>query len=132
MNKKINELYTKVNELMQASNSFDVKQYEEIFHELESFIGKDIDRKDEEKMEQELAKNVKETILKALDGETSLDKISIVEQIVAQAGSDYKALKTKYMNDAVSFFIDYLGSEKTEKTVEEEIDKELPDTDEQS
>ena len=122
MSKKVNELYKKVNELMQASNSFDVKQYEEILHELEGLIGKDVDRKDEEKMETDLAVNIKEMILNTLEGEANLDMISIVEQIVTQAGGDYRALKTKYMNDGVTFFINYLGIEDTAKPKEENED----------
>ena len=124
MNKKLNELYKKVNELMKASNNFDVKQYEEILHELESIIGKDVDRKDEEKMETELAENVQRTLLNILDGAATLDMVGIAEQIVTQAGGDYRALKTKYMNDGVTFFIDYLESEDTEKTKEKNDDKE--------
>ena len=122
MSKKVNELYKKVNELMQASNSFDVKQYEEILHELEGLIGKEVDRHDEEKMEVDLAVNIKETVLNTLEGEATLDMISIVEQIVTQAGGDYRALKTKYMNDGVSFFIDYLGIDNTIKPKEENED----------
>lgn len=113
MKEKINELYKKVNELMKANNNFDVKQYEEILHELESIIGNEVDRADEEKMERELSQNVQKTILKALDGDATLGMVSIIEQIVSQAGGDYRVLKTKYMNEGIGFFIDYLGIEDT-------------------
>ena len=123
MNKKINELYKKVNELMQASNSFDVNRYEEILHELEQIIGKDVDRHDEEKMERELAENVQRLLLNTLEGEATLDMVGIVEQIVTQAGGDYRALKMKYMNDGVTFFINYLGIEDTTKPETKSDDK---------
>ena len=123
MNNEINELYKKVNELMKASNNFDVKQYEETLHELESIIGKEIDRKDEEKMETELAENAQRMLLNTLDGDATLDMISIAEQIVTQAGGEYRALKTKYMNDGVTFFIDYLGIGDTTKPKEKNDDR---------
>ena len=129
MNKKVNELYKKVNELMKASNNFDVKQYEEILHELENIIGKEVDQHDEEKMERVLATNVVQMILNTLDGEPSLDMVSIVEQIVTQAGGEYRTLKTKYMNDGVNFFIDYLGNK---KEIYAEMQDALDNTEEDS
>ena len=128
--KKLDEMKN-VLELMKANNNFDVARFEEVVQDLETIIGEELDRADEQKMETELADNVKKALLKTLEGNADLNMISIIEQIVTQAGGEYRALKTKYMNDAVTFFIDYLGFEKT-KTVEDEIDKELPDTDEQS
>ena len=109
-------------ELMKANNNFDIKLFEEVVQDLEHTIGKELDRADEEKMESELAENVQRTILKTLEGKPSLDMISIVEQIVTQAGGEYRALKTKYMNDAISFFIDYLGEKKPD--IIEELEKD--------
>lgn len=111
MNNEINEMYNKINELMKASNNFDIQQYEQTFHELEMLLGKEIDRSDETKTENTLATNIQETILRTLEGKATLDMISIVEQIITQAGGEYKALKTKYMNDGIGFFIDHMGVE---------------------
>jgi len=99
-------------ELMKDCNSFDVAKFEEVVRDLEGIIGNEIDRADEVKMEIELAKNVKKALLKTLEGEPSLDMIGIIEQIVSQAGGEYRTLKTKYMNDAIGVFLDYFGMEK--------------------
>ena len=115
MDEKTVDEMKNVLELMKANNSFDVARFEGVVQELESIIGQELDRADEEQMEADLAKNVKKALLKALDGNASLDMISIVEQIVSQAGGEYRALKTKYMNDVVSFFIDYFGMTKPEE-----------------
>lgn len=112
--KKIEEMQ-KVLELIKANQNFDIAVFEAVVKDLESIIGKELDRADETKMENELAENIQKTLLKALDGNPSLDMISIVEQIVSQSGNEYRAIKTRYMNDAVSFFIDYLGIEDTTK-----------------
>lgn len=122
MNKKINDLYKKVNDLMKASNTFDVKQYESVLDELQNIIGKELDRDDEETMEGKLSKNIIEAILKAVEGEPSLDKVSIVEQIVSQAGVDYRTFKSKYMNDGIQFFIDYLENQKIVEQPSNETD----------
>lgn len=131
--KKIDEM-NKVLELMKANQNFDVSVFEAVVKDLENIIGKEIDRADEVKMENDLATNIQKALLKALDGNPSLDMISIVEQIVTQSGNEYRAIKTKYMNDAVSFFIDYLGfkpaePEQTKPDIIEELEED--DDDEQ-
>ena len=128
--KKVKEI-SDVLELMKANQNFDVKQFEEILSELEHIVGNELDRSDEQKMEKLFAENVQKAILNALDGKPSLDMISIAEQIIAQAGGEYKALKTKYMNDAIDFFLNYLSKPGDAKTVEKEIDEELDDTDDE-
>ena len=126
MKQKINEIYKDINDLMKAANSFDVQQYEEILNGLEQLIGKDLDRDKENKIEHDMAKNIQQTILNTLKGEPNLDKISLVEQIVLQAGNEYRSFKTKYMQDAVQFFIQYIDESTDSKiTVEDEIDKEI-------
>lgn len=121
--KKIDEM-KKVLELMKANQNFDITVFESVVKDLEDIIGKELDRADEQKMEAELAGNIQKALLKALDGNPSLDMISIVEQIVSQSGNEYRAIKTKYMNDAVSFFIDYLGFEDSkQKTTPVEDDR---------
>ena len=122
MSEEIYELYKKINDLMKASNSFDVKLFEEILGDVEQELNNELDRTDEEKMEDILAENTKTAILKALDGKTDLDKISIVEQIITQAGGEYRALKTKYMNDAITFLIDNIKKNIT--TDKEDDDRE--------
>jgi len=125
MNKKISELYKKVNELMKANGNFDIKQFETVKADLEHLIGKELDTVAEEKMEKDFAASIQKALLKALDGNPSLDMISIVEQTVAQAGAEYRPIKSKYMNDAVDFFIDYLDFENTpEKETQEEDDED--------
>jgi len=125
--KKVDEM-KKVLDLMKANQNFDVPVFEAVVKDLEDIIGKELNRADEQKMENELAKNIQKALLKALDGNPSLDMISIVEQIVSQSGNEYRAIKTKYMNDAVSFFIDYLGFDdsldKKQKFVEPSIEKD--------
>jgi len=134
MNEEKIEEMNKILELIKANQNFDVAVFEAVVKDLETIIGKEIDRADETKMETELAATIQKTLLKALDGNPSLDMISIVEQIVTQAGGEYRAIKTKYMNDAVSFFIDYLGIEKTDEIKQKYIPPEEPDEedDEQS
>jgi len=117
-------------ELMKANHSFDVGYFEDVLSRLEKTVGNELDRSDEQKIEQEFAENVQKAILKAVDGKPNLDMIGIIEQIISQAVGEYRGLKTKYMTDAASFFLNYLDSDKT-KTLEKEIDKELED-DEQS
>ena len=119
MNEKINELYKKVNVLMQASGNFDVGQFEQVKQELEQLLGKELDDADEKKMEHGLAENAQKAILKALDGQPSLEMISIVDQIVSQAGGEYKAIKSKYMHDAVDLFIEYLNDIKISEKQED-------------
>ena len=111
-----------ISDLMKAVSNFDVKQYEEILSELEQLIGKDLNRDEENKIELDLAKNIQGVILETLKGEASLDMIGIVEQIVLQAGNEYRAFKTKYMQDAIQFFIQYID---TDVSIEDEIDDEL-------
>ena len=117
-------------ELMKANQNFDVLQFEEVLSEMEHIIGKELDRSDEQRMEQDFADNVKKAILKTLDGKPNLEMIGIVEQIISQAGVEYRGFKTKYMNDAVGFFIEYLETgkkikPKEDETVEEQIDNEM-------
>lgn len=133
MKQKINEIYKDINDLMKAANSFDVQQYEEILNGLEQLIGKDLDRDKENKIEHDMAKNIQQTILNTLKGEPSLDMIGIVEQIVLQAGNEYRAFKTKYMQDAIQFFIQYLDEniDGEKNTVEDEIDNELTSEEEE-
>jgi len=133
MRQKINEIYKDINDLMKAANSFDVQQYEEILNGLEQLIGKDLDRDKENKIEHDMAKNIQQTILNTLKGEPSLDMIGIVEQIVLQAGNEYRAFKTKYMQDAIQFFIQYLDEniDGEKNTVEDEIDNELTSEEEE-
>ena len=118
MNEKIVDEMDNVLSLLKANQSFDIAHFEAVVKNLEEIIGKELDRSDEEKMEKELASNVQKALLKALEGKPSLEMISIAEQILAQSGNDYRAFKTKYMNDAVSFFIDYLAEQK--KTIDED------------
>ena len=120
------EIIKDISDLMKAANTFDVKQYEEILTNLEQLIGKELDRDEENKIEHDLAENIQGTILNTLKGEPNLDKISLVEQIVLQAGNEYRSFKTKYMQDAVQFFIQYIDENTDSKiTVEDEIDKEI-------
>jgi len=116
MNEEGIQKMQKVLELMKANQNFDVAVFEAVVKDLEGVIGKELNRSDEEKMEKELAVNIKKALLKALDGEASLDMVGIVEQIVTQSGAEYRAIKLKYMNDAVTFFIDYLGMSDAEET----------------
>lgn len=126
MNKK-DELIKIISKMLKNCNEFNVVGFEENIHEAEELLGREVSRKDEESMETELASNVKGTILKALDGEATLDKISIVEQIVTQAGSEYRTFKSGFMNEGINFFIDYLGIEDTIKTKEPKEPEELDD-----
>lgn len=127
MNKKVDELYTKINELMEARDNFDVNRYDKIFHEIESIIGKEVNRKDERKMEKELAENMQKMLLSTLDGKASLDMVSTAEQIIMQTGNDYRTLKTKYMHDGIAFFIvvakQLLGTEDAIKPKEKSDDQ---------
>ena len=110
MNDK-NEIYKEINNLMKASNSFDIEGYEKTLHDLEQIIGKEVSRKDEQEDEQKLVSVFIDEVLKVIDHERTINTMIAIGQLLAQAEVDYRGLKTKAMNDGVSFFIDYLGIE---------------------
>ena len=120
MNDK-NEIYKEINNLMKASNSFDIEGYEITLHNIEQRIGKEVSRKDEQKDEEKLVTMFIDEVLKAIDNERTINTMIIIGQLLAQAEAEYKGLKTRYMNEGVSFFIDYLGIEDTiEPTIKPE------------
>jgi len=111
----------KILEMMKAAQVFDEKHFEDVLSDLENLVGNELDRSDNQKMELEFAENVQKTILNALEGKPSIDMIGVVKMIVSQAENDYINFKTKYMHDAVEFFIKHLNET---DTVEDEKDEE--------
>lgn len=119
MSKKINEIYKEINEMMKCANNFDIEGYEQRLHNVEQHIGKEINRKDEQTDEGKLVDIFIEQVLKAIEQERTINTMITISQLLAQAEAEYRGLKTKAMNDGVTFFIDYLGFEDTTKTSEE-------------
>lgn len=127
MNDK-NEIYKEINNLMKASNNFDIEGYEETLHDIEQRIGKEVSRKDEQQDEQKLVGIFIDEVLKAIDHERTINTMLTIGQLLAQAEAEYRGLKTKYMNEGVSFFIDYLEIEDAIEPIEPpEIHKEKDD-----
>ena len=64
MNEEKIEEMNKILELMKANQNFDVAVFEAVVKDLETIIGKEIDRAHETKMETELAATIQKTLLK--------------------------------------------------------------------
>ena len=118
-------VYKKINDLMKASNTFNVVEYENIVMELEELIGKEVDRSEETTKTDEILNNIKEKIIKALEGDVNLGMLGAVEQIIMQGGNEYRAFKQHCMLEGISFFIEYLdqAEDDNDDDVEDEIDE---------
>ena len=129
MNKKLlNELYVLVNDMMKASNSYDVPTFETIKQTLEKKMGKELDNAEDIKISQELLNNYKEAYLRALQGNATWDMMMTLATISKQSESDYATLQTKNMNEVQSLFINELAKLSKEKNDDKkEIYAEMQD-----
>lgn len=107
MNEEI-DIVEKIFELVKASNAFDLASYEQTLSELEKKLGKEVEHKEETKEINRIITKVKEDVLNALSGETTLENIGQATNALMQFQDSYVSLKKKYMYDEVDSLIDYV------------------------